>query len=79
VEIGEQEVSLGCDPEDEEVNKDINLRTLQELEFIPLSECSRFSLIDVVYFKILLEECNNRSYFAEWYREVKRLVKDYTM
>lgn len=79
VEIGEQEVSLGCDPEDEEVNKDINLRTLQELEFIPLSECSRFSLIDVVYFKILLEECNNRSYFPEWYREVKRLVEDYTM
>lgn len=79
VEIGEQEVFLGYDPEDEEVNKDIKLRTLQELEFIPLSECSRFSLIDVVYCKILLEECSNRSYFPEWYCQMKALVESYIL
>lgn len=79
VEIGEQEVSLGYDPEDEEVNMDEHLRTLQKLEFIPLNECSRFSLIDIVYFKILLEKYNNRNYFPEWYVEMKRLVESYIL
>lgn len=79
VEIGEQEVSLGYDPEDEEVNMDAHLRTLQKLELIPLIEVSRFSLIDIMYFKVLLEECNNRRYFPEWYVEMKALVESYIL
>lgn len=74
VDIGEQEATLGYDPEDEEVEKSSRFRTLQKLEFIPLSECDEFSLIDIMYFKILLEECNKRNYYLEWYEEMKRLV-----
>ncbi|GKX65869.1 NUDIX domain-containing protein [Inconstantimicrobium mannanitabidum] len=75
VKIGEQEVSLGYDPEEEEVEKPANLKALQKLEFIALNEGSRFSAIDLEYFKILLEECNARSYFPEWYGKMKRLVE----
>lgn len=39
----------------------------------------RHFFIDGVYFKILLEECNNRNYFPEWYGEMKRLVESYIM
>lgn len=76
VEIGEQEVSLGYDPEDEEVGKPAHLKALQKLEFIQLNQGFRFSSIDLEYFKILLEECNARSYVPEWYGKIKRLVEN---
>lgn len=75
LDIGNQSTSLGYDPEDEEINKDKHLRTLQKLEFISFSEYNKFTSIDIMYFKILLEECNRRCYLPEWYEELKKLVE----
>jgi len=77
VEIGDQIVTLGYDPEQEELEKEAHLRALQRLEFIPLNEHSRFSLIDIEYFKILLEECNTRDYFPRWYKDMEMLVRSH--
>jgi len=65
MDIGNKCVTLGYDPEDEEVKRPISLRTLQKLEFIPISEYDRFSLIDIEYFRILIEECNSRNDFPK--------------
>jgi 8-oxo-dGTP pyrophosphatase MutT (NUDIX family) len=75
VDIGNQTPLLGYDPEPEELAKEQHLRALQKLEFIPISEHNSFSSIDIEYFKILLEEFNNRSYFPEWFEELKKLVE----
>lgn len=74
VDIGNQVVSLGYDPEPEELDKEQHLRALQKLQFIPLSEPNSFSLIDIEYFKILLKELNNRNYFPEWFEELKKML-----
>lgn len=71
--IGEQKVVLGYDPEEEEVN--INSRALQNLEFIGLEEYSRFTSIDISYFKLLMEECNNRNYVMQEHDKIKSLVE----
>jgi len=77
VDIGNQRTILGYDPEDEEADMPINLRTLQKLEFIPINEYDRFTIIDIKYFKILLEECNNREISLHWVTTMKRLVENY--
>ena len=75
IDIGNKSVTLGYDPEDEEM--ETNFRMLQKLELIPINEYDRFSLIDIVYFKILLEECNNRNYFPKWFAELEILIESY--
>jgi len=75
VYIGDRIVTLGYDPEEEEIEKEAHLRALQRLMFIPLNEDGRFSLIDIEYFKLLLEECNTRDCFPKWHRDMEMLVK----
>jgi ADP-ribose pyrophosphatase YjhB (NUDIX family) len=77
VDIGNQTTSLGYDPEDEEVEMLIHLRTLQRIEFIPIEEYDRFTLIDIEYFRILIEECNNRGISSQWINAMKTLVQNY--
>jgi ADP-ribose pyrophosphatase YjhB (NUDIX family) len=77
VDIGSQTISLGYDPEDEEVEMPIHLRTLQSIEFIPIDEYNRFTLIDIEYFRILLQECNNRGIYSQWIVAMKTLVQNY--
>lgn len=74
VDIKDQKVELNKDTQ--KISSENKMRAIQKLEFIPLKEYNRFSLIDRAYFKILIDECNERKYFPEWYEEMKTLVQD---
>lgn len=74
VDINNQEVKLAKDAE--KISNENKMRAIQKLEFIPLKEYNRFSLIDIAYFKILIDECNERKYFPSWYDDMKDLVKE---
>lgn len=77
VDIGTKSITLGYDPEDEQVERATNLRTLQKLEFIPINKYDRFTLIDIEYFKILIEECNDRGFSSQGIITIKILVDIY--
>lgn len=73
ININNQEVSLEKDTEN--ISNGDRMREIQKLEFIPLKEYNRFSLIDRAYFKIVIDECDERKYFPSWYDNMKALVE----
>lgn len=71
-DIGEQKPVIGYDPE--ETNIEEELRTLQRLQFIKLSDIHGFTEIDIEYFKLLINECMIRNYYPDWYKELLQLI-----
>lgn len=72
VDIGNEEVRLGYDPE--EVFMDPAERSLQGLLWLPLSEVDTFTDIDKHYFRELVQSCNSRDYRPGWLPLVECLV-----
>ncbi|OEF97224.1 hypothetical protein BHF71_11170 [Vulcanibacillus modesticaldus] len=73
VDIGNQKVKLGYDPE--EISLKEEKKTLQGIKFLPIRDTHEFSQVDINYFKLLLSECDIRDYRPEWYEEISDLVK----
>lgn len=67
-DIGDQKPVIGYDPE--EINSKEELRTLQRLQFINLSDIHGFTGVDIEYFKLLKNECMIRNYYPDWYKEL---------
>ena len=72
VDIGQQQCTLGYDPEEEESDKD--RLALQKLIWIPLSDKAEFTSIDIDYFKVLIEECKGRGIYPEWFSAISELA-----
>lgn len=72
VDIGNQKPQLGFDPE--ETNITANIKALQRLIFIPIDDSTEFTNIDIAHFGALLNECNIRGYYPEWYTGLSKLV-----
>lgn len=72
VNIGNQKPTLGYDPE--ETNLEFSVKALQQLLFIPLKSKTKFTKIDMDYFKLLLDECKTRNYYPGWYGELEELI-----
>ena len=71
VDIGEKKCKLGFDPE--EINVPDEEKNLQKIIWIPLSEKSKFTSIDIDYLKILVEECKKKNYYPKWLSNLKEL------
>lgn len=54
-------MKLGYDPVDKNLPE--NMKTLQEVNFIPIKNINEFTFIDIDYFKKLIDECKDRNYF----------------
>ena len=72
VDIGQQQCTLGYDPEEVESDKD--KLALQKLIWIPLSDKEEFTSIDIDYFKNLIEECKERGIYPEWFEAISELA-----
>ncbi|HCC08065.1 MAG TPA: hypothetical protein DEP72_07930 [Clostridiales bacterium] len=73
VDIGNQDVTLGYDPEED--NNNLEDKMLQKLEWIGFEEIYRFTNIDVTYFKLLYDECVDRNYNISWFDHLRRLLE----
>lgn len=69
VDIGDQECTLGYDPE--EVGYEKQDKALQKLIWIPLMDIEQFTEIDKNYIKILVKECEECRYSPNWLNVIK--------
>jgi 8-oxo-dGTP pyrophosphatase MutT (NUDIX family) len=75
VDIGNQKPSLGYDPEEAGLEKE--MLSLQDLIWISLSDTDKFTTIDINYFKLLIEECKKRTYKPNWLNKLINLTENY--